>query len=293
MMPTLRVFTSFCCSAGLAIAVRVPSSHNGRPALVVPTLPEVRAILAQLQGPIVSTLIARAALPAEPSLYSDGGRFLTSFIHKKEVVAQATGRYTYGTLEYPFTLPLVSPDTITSINSFPGGVFHQDTYTPNPGLLSFYLRTLVALLGDANAAVEGTSIFFHLTQPAGPADRDTKFTLDAQLLASLSHRASIGKVVAEAKFNANITAYTPLIQSRDRGSLRVLLTNTTQEQVVLDGAANASLELATAWETAQAASPTISTNFITRVQIAVAEVYRELIDMTTDVEMEYLLQRLD
>ncbi|KAF5378612.1 hypothetical protein D9615_007183 [Tricholomella constricta] len=145
----------------------------------------------------------------------------------------------------------------------------------------------------ANAAVEGTSVFFHLEKsPDGLADVDAKYTLDAQLLALLSHRASIGKVVAESKYAANVTGYTPLIRSKNVDAIRALLTNTTQEQVVLDGAARVSITLATAWEAAQTASSAISKDFVARVQTAVVRVYRELIDITTEVEVQYLMQRL-
>jgi len=297
-MLVFQALVAFGHFAMLAVAVWIPSNNtqtwprHDRPALMVPTLTEVRAILARIQSPIISTLVSRAALPADPSLYADDGRSLISFTHKKEVVARSTGRYAYGSLEYPFTLPLVSPDATAPTNCFPGGRFHQDTYTPNTDLLSFYLKTLVPRLQDANAA-QRTSTFFHLSGPVGAADTDAKYTLDAQLLALFSHRASLGKIIAESKYAANITGYTSLMRSRDADSIRHLLTNTTQEQIVLDGAASASLTLAMAWEGAQTTSPDISNAFVARIQAAVAEVYRELIRVTTEVEVQYLLYRLD
>ncbi|KAG5642662.1 hypothetical protein DXG03_002374 [Asterophora parasitica] len=301
MLPLNLLATVF--TAGLAIAASIPplpGVAEGRPTLDVPTLPEVQAMLARLQGPIISTIISRAALPAESLLYANGGKALTSFIHKTELIAltlntyEFGSRYDYGSLEYPFTLPAVGPDITTPTNPFPPGRFHQDTFTPNADLLSFYVTTLVPLIEDANTAIAGpggSSPFYHLKRPSSPVDVDAKYTLDDQLLALLSHWASIGKVVAEVKYRAHVAEFTPLIKSGNVNALRTLLTNTTQEKIVLESANSAAFALATAFEAAQNDPPAIAKAFVSRVQTAVARVYRELIDVTKEVEIQYLLQR--
>ena len=88
-----------------------------------------------------------------------------------------------------------------------------------------------------------------------------------------------------------LSSFTPLIKSKDSNTIRVLLTNTTQETSVLDQAASASSALASAWESAQgAANPS---PFVTAIQAAAAKVFRELIDITTEVEIQYILARLN
>lgn len=278
------------CGARIVLP-RNDASIKSRPDLTVPTLTQVRDILALLEGPIVTTLVERAALPAEPALYANNGQALLAFIKAREDVAAPSGRFDYGTLEYPFTQSLVSPDKTTASSPFPPGRFHQDTFSPNANLTSFYLNTLIPLISAANTAAGSSSVFFHLASPT-PADADAKYNLDATLLALLSHRSSIGKVVGESKFAANVSGYTPLIKSKNAATIQVLLTNTTQETVVLTGAASASLAVATAWETAQTATTVTTSAFVTSIQAATAKLFRELIDITTQVEVEYILQRL-
>jgi len=215
-----------------------------------------------------------------------------AFVNQRETIATLTGRFNYGTLEYPFTLPMVSPDMTTKTITFPPGRFHQDTFSPTSNLTSFYLTTLIPLIASTNAAANGTSVFFHMASTT-PSDVDAKYNLDATLLALLAHRASIGKIVAESKFAANVSGFTPLIQKKDSSTIRVLLTNTTQESVVLSTAATAAFNIATAWESAQGASATVASGVVASVQSAVAKLFRELIDITTQVEIEYILQRLN
>jgi len=276
---------------GARIVLPRDDASKDRPDLTVPTLTQVRDILALLEGPIVTTLVERAALPAEPALYANNGQGLLNFIKAREVVAAASGRFDYGTLEYPFTQSLVAPDKTSSSNPFPPGRFHQDTFSPNANLTSFYLNTLIPLIRTANTAAGSSSVFFHLTSPT-PADADAKYNLDATLLALISHRSSIGKVVGESKFAANVSGFTPLIKLKDATTIQVLLTNVTQEEVVLEGAASASLAVATAWETAQTATTATTAAFVASIQAATAKLFRELIDITTQVEVEYILQRL-
>ncbi|KAG6853104.1 hypothetical protein C0991_006870 [Blastosporella zonata] len=214
-----------------------------------------------------------------------------SFIHKIET--RYPNRFAYGSMEYPFTLASVAPDITTSFKSFPGGIFHQDTFTPNHNLSTFYLKSLLPLLENVNLATGGISVFFHLSNHSSVADTTAKFTLDAQLLALLSHRASIGKLVAESKYAADPTKFTPLIEAQDAEAIRALVTVKTQEQTVLSNAADASTVLAAAWGTAQLAPSMPSTYFVERVQAAVSQLYRELIEITTEVEVQYLLERLN
>ncbi|KAG6815765.1 hypothetical protein H0H93_009059, partial [Arthromyces matolae] len=248
-----------------------------RPKLPVPQLAQTRDILARLQAPIISTLISRTALPIDNE--DEGPLF--SFIHSIE--RQSPQRFFYGTLEYPFTLANISPDS-GSIDSFPPGTFHQDTFTPNRELFAFYHESLVPAIGPVNAVTGAKSIYFHLVDQTNEADKAAEYTLDSQLLALLSHRVSIGKLVAEAKFAADVPTYTPLINSQDEEALRALVTNKTQEALVLSAAANATTDLAAAWGAAQSLSPTQILNFTQQIQPVVAQLYGKLIDLTTTVE---------
>ncbi|THH20939.1 hypothetical protein EW146_g511 [Bondarzewia mesenterica] len=278
------------------------SNANSRPFLPVPNLTEIRNILSQLEAPIVrqvfaadstqvfrfttgfnvSAITERINLSADPAIYEDGGKRLLGFIHAREIVADASGRFKYGKLEYPFTLPLIFPDHATQSNPFPPGRFHQDTFSGNANLTSFYVNTLVPEFFTSQ-----TSYFFHLDNST--VNNDAAMNLDATLLALLSHRAHIGKIVAETKFASNVTGYTPLIQSNNSEAIRTLLTNTTQETGVLAQASNAADEFSTAWIGSGALVPGA---FAGDLRNATARLFRELIDLTTEVEVQYVSEKL-
>ncbi|KAI0080220.1 chorismate mutase [Panus rudis PR-1116 ss-1] len=257
-------------------------SLSRRPFLTVPNLVQIRDILAQLEAPIISALTERYNLATPPGLYGSNGSNLRKFLEAREIVSAASGRYDYGRLEYPYTLPAITPDKATKTNTFPPGRFHQDKFTGNQELFDFYIQTLVPLFNGAS------SVFFHLDNST--KNNDATLNLDATLLELISHRSHIGKVVAETKFASNVTVFTDLIHKKDTTAIRTLLTNTTQEAGVLAQAATASAAFSNAWTQAGAIE---ATSFGGNVQNATAKLFRALIDITTDIEVQYILARLD
>jgi chorismate mutase len=257
-----------------------------------PTLLEIRDILAQFVPAIVSTVVQRMALPVTPALYA-GGRasVLHTYLAAHEQLGLAQHRYDYGTLEYPFTTnATVIPDRTTQANAYPPGRFHQDKFTPNVNLTAFYTQAFVPLL---NASAN--SFFAHLSNPAqglfpGRGDADAALSLDVALLQILSNRASNGKVVAESKFLGNATVFRALIAAQDADTIHTLLVNRTQEGVVLAQADSAAVALTGAWT---AAGGIVPASFEASVRNATFTVFRNLIDVTTQTEVEYLLRRLD
>ena len=128
-----------------------------------------------------SALTERVNLRTDPAIYADGGKKLLEFINARENVAAASGRFDYGKLEYPLTLSLIAPDSATGNDTFPPGRFHQDSFSGNPNLTSFYVGTLVPNFFQAPS-----SFFFHLDNST--LNDDAAMNLDATLLALLSHR---------------------------------------------------------------------------------------------------------
>ncbi|KAH8103919.1 chorismate mutase [Cristinia sonorae] len=263
-----------------AASLQVDASSK-TPVFTVPTLTQIRDILGQIQPPIISALAERYKLGFNPELYANGAQPLRDFLKPRENVAKASGRYAYGKLEYPFIIPaVVKPDVTSKTNTFPPGRFHQDSYSGNPDLFAFYITTIVPLFTSPKPT------FFHLDNST--VNNDAALNLDATILDLLSHRSSIGKVVAESKFAADVASFTSLIQARNTTQIRVLLTNTTQEATVLTGATNAASAFTTAWTSSGALdSPTYASDFS---NIAFTT-FRRLIDITTDIEVQYLLER--
>ncbi|KAF9460569.1 chorismate mutase [Collybia nuda] len=265
-----------------SVVVTADVSNNARrPAFPVPDLTQIRDILAHLEAPIISGLTERMGLATSHDLYANNGRRLIDVLTTRENIALKAGRFDYGKMEYPFTLPLISPDFTTPLTPFNPGTFHQDTFSGNPNITKFYLETLVPMFTSA------TSFYYHLDNST--LNDDAALNLDATLLGLLSHRSHIGKVVAETKYAANVTVFVPLIKSKDAGTIRTLLTNTAQEANVLAQAATAATAFSTAWITSGASFPPATG---VNLQNAAAKLFRELIDITTQIEIEYIMQRL-
>ncbi|TFK47027.1 chorismate mutase [Heliocybe sulcata] len=248
-----------------------------RPYLPVPGLAQIRDILANLEAPIISALTERINLVTPPDLYANDGAGLMSYLLARETSAASSGRYDYGKLEYPFTLPPIPPDIATPSDPFPPGRFHQDTYSGNPNITTFYLTTLVPFFNSS------TSYFYHLDNST--YNPDAVYNLDATLLALLSHRAHIGKVVAETKYASNVTEMTKLIKASDSAGLLAAITNTTQEAAVYAQASTAASGFSAGWIQAGAILPV---TFNSTLEAATQTLFHELVPITSEIEVQYV-----
>lgn len=97
--------------------------------------------------------------------------------------------------------------------------------------------------------------------------------------------AHIGKIVAESKYAADVTTYTTLIKARNSTGIKTLLTNTTQEAAVLAQADAAAKVFSAAWVGSGAS---VATTFTSDLQNATAKLFRALIDITTEIEVQYV-----
>ncbi|KIJ34822.1 hypothetical protein M422DRAFT_782724 [Sphaerobolus stellatus SS14] len=275
--------------AVVATSVLITSAHESQAFFAVPALTQIRDILAQFEAPIVSTLVQRFALPVNPQLYQGHNPPLQAYLRARERDAVLHGRYNYGTLEYPFTFSTVAADRATSQNTFPAGRFHQDSFVGNPNLTAFYIQTLVPSMNSSTKPY-----YYHLSNSTqqvvpDPNREDGILSLDVTLLQLLSNRAHVGKIVAEAKFAGDTVTYTKLIKARNADGIRTLLTNTTQEASVLAQADTTAIQLSNAWIASGAFVPS---TFQDTIRTVAMKTFRNLIDITTEIEVQYLLERL-
>jgi chorismate mutase len=150
-----------------------------------------------------------------------------------------------------------------------------------------------------------------VAQPGDDSNYGSAATLDVLCLQALSKRIHYGMFVAEAKFRAAPDQYGALIRARDADGLMRLLTDEAVERRVVervvrkaaafgqdisDGAGGASAEAVDAAADAAAAaagSAAGGKTFKVRPD-AFGELYdRIVMPMTKDVQVEYLLRRLD
>lgn len=114
---------------------------------------------------------------------------------------------------------------------------------------------------------------------------------DVMILQALSRRIHYGKFVAEAKFQAQTGEYTELIRARNSDKIMELLTDRAVELKVLE---RVKLKAATFGQDLTA-GPANNDSLVLRVSPeAVADLYEEwVMPLTKEVEVEYLLRRLD
>eukprot|EP00890_Picochlorum_soloecismus_P002232 jgi/Picsp_1/3009/NSC_01231-R1_chorismate mutase len=109
---------------------------------------------------------------------------------------------------------------------------------------------------------------------------------DVMILQALSRRIHYGKFVAESKFRAQKEEYTTLIQNRDSDGIMELLTDRAVELKVIE---RVKLKASTFGQDLN------SGDSLLRIEPdSVAQLYDEwVMPLTKDVEVEYLLKRLD
>ncbi|PNY10227.1 chorismate mutase, partial [Trifolium pratense] len=112
---------------------------------------------------------------------------------------------------------------------------------------------------------------------------------DLSLLQAISRRIHYGKFVAEAKFKESPRDYEPLIRAKDKKSLMKLLTVKSVEDIVVKRVEKKAMVFG------QEVSLDHDVNGKYKVDPAiVSRLYLDsIIPLTKDVEVEYLLRRLD
>lgn len=114
-------------------------------------------------------------------------------------------------------------------------------------------------------------------------------TCDIACLQALSRRIHFGKFVAESKFRSDPEKYTRLIKAEDREGIAESITNKAVEEQIFERLKLKALTYG------KDPSATNGTDSHVKIDIdSVARMYREyVIPLTKEVEVEYLMQRLD
>lgn len=249
------------------------------------SLDAVRDALVRLEDSVAFALIERARRPRNAPAYAlaggGGGRSLVEFfVREAEVLNAKAGRY-----QKPEDVPF----------------FPQDLPSPLfPTKSSAKVLHASASLVTVNDAI--WKMYFDELLPLFTADGDDgsyaeTVALDFACLQVLSQRIHIGKYVAEVKFKDAPQDYSPLIQAKDSNSLMNLLTfkaveekvkkrvekkaRTFGQNVTLEG--NAGMQEGTAGDRGCKVDPKV-----------LSKLYDQwVMPLTKDVEVEYLLRRLD
>ncbi len=173
-------------------------------------------------------------------------------------------------------------------------ILHPNDVVVNDRIKQYYVETLLpAVCADYGHGDRGET----------QENYGSSATCDIAVLQALSRRIHFGKFVAESKFRSDPERFTAMIRAADREGLGDAIINKKVEQMVLqrmrrkvetfgqdisaDGAPASSLTASQSSGASPSASNKLNVD-------AVVELYEKfVIPVTKDVEVEYLMQRLD
>ncbi|KAJ2614206.1 chorismate mutase aro7 [Coemansia sp. RSA 1365] len=268
-----------------------------------PHLGELRDTLVRLEDTIIFALIERSQFKHNSSIYEAGkmhfkdgyqGSFLSWFLKEVECVHARVRRY-QSPDEYPFTDNL--PEPVLAPLDYPPVLVDPKHININDEIFDAYVNTVVP----------------GITIAGDDTNYGSSATRDIECLQALSRRIHYGKFVAESKFQDVKThdEYVTCIKEQNRDRLMELLTNARVEELLLkrlkakaiiygQDLSSASLDSNGAVNSGNvplvAALADCSEDRVkTRVDYdLVVSFYRDyVIPLTKEVEVEYLLHRLD
>ncbi|KAH9922834.1 chorismate mutase [Epithele typhae] len=274
------------------------------------SLDRIRAILVRLEDTIIFSLIERAQFAHNPRAYRRGefqelkdigfsGSWLEWFLKETETFHAKARRYTSPD-EYPFTDPAELPPPILKPLAFPP-ILYPNTVNVNRSILSFYTQQIVPRI--TRAATLALAAQKRAAGISGDAEYEddgnygSAAFVDLEVLQAISKRVHYGKFVSESKFRDDPAAFVPHIRARNRAALDGLITKPAVERVLLQRlrkkadlyAQNVALDGEPLKDDGGDGDAR------RKIDVdGVVELYEHyIIPLTKEVEVDYLLQRLD
>ncbi|OJA09620.1 hypothetical protein AZE42_01394 [Rhizopogon vesiculosus] len=270
------------------------------------SLERIRQILVRLEDTIIFDLIERAQFAHNPRIYIRGsfeelrdmgfdGSWLEWFLKEIETFHARARRYTSPD-EYPFTSNL--PDPVLLPLAFPK-ILHPNTVNANPSILSFYTRSIVPRISRratlALAAIKRSNGIIGDEEYEDDGNYGSAATIDVEVLQAISKRVHYGKFVSESKFSANPSAFVPHILNPNPAALEALITKPEVERKLLQRLRKKAATYAQEFSSDGDAIPNPHLNGSAKIDVdGVVELYESyIIPLTKEVEVDYLLHRLD
>ncbi|KAI8994126.1 chorismate mutase [Trametes punicea] len=279
------------------------------------SLDRIRAILTRLEDTIIFSLIERAQFAHNPKAYRRGefkelrdigfnGSWLEWFLKETETFHAKARRYTRAPSAHPQAYP--HPP-----------ILYPNTINVNASILSFYVQHIVPRI------TRQATLTLSAIKRANGICGDEEFEddgnygsaafVDLEVLQAISKRVHYGtlpylasarpaseppltthagKFVSESKFRDNPAAFIPHIQSRDREALAGLITKPEVEQKLLQRLRKKANLYALNFSPEGEPLNDAATR---KIDVdGVVELYEDyIIPLTKEVEVDYLLVRLD
>jgi len=260
---------------------------NGTAAL---SLDQLRSVLIRLEDTIIFNLIERAQFARNAAIYDENapefrqlnfkGSFVQYLLREMECVYARVRRYTSPD-EHPFTPRHALPEPILPTLAYPQ-VLHPNDININDDIYRIYVQHVIPTL--CNSVND---------QQYGSAG-----TRDVECLQALSRRIHFGKFIAEAKFqDPNEHAdYVRMIKAKDSQGIMERLTNSKVEEQVLARLRKKALTYGQDLNDVPSNEPQRPGTPLRGIHLAdvVVDLYKEyVIPLTKEVEVDYLLKRLD
>jgi len=270
------------------------------------SLDRIRNILVRLEDTIIFNVIERAQFAQNPRIYERGafselkelgfeGSWLQWFLKETESFHAKARRYTSPD-EYPFSSDLPKP--VLAPLDFPKILYPNDINV-NPSILSFYTRFFVPRITRHKSLA--LAAFKRSKGIIGDAEYDddgnygSAATMDIEALQSISKRVHYGKFVSESKFQAHSGDFIPHILNRNIPALEALITKPEVERKLLQRLRKKAITYAQDFAPSGDTITDSHLNGSGKVDVdGVVELYENyIIPLTKEVEVEYLLHRLD
>lgn len=247
-------------------------------------LNRIRFQLIRLEDTITFHLIERVQFPLNRNIYVPGAvqipnstlSFMDWVLREQEALQSRIRRYESPD-EYPFFPDALQKPILPPLN-YPK-ILHPNNVTVTQKIKEFYIeKFLPAVCSD----------FGHDDRGPEQENYGSTATEDIGCLQALSRRIHYGKFVAESKFVTEKDKFTALIKAGDRDGIGRAITNETVENQVL-----ARLRLKA--ETYGRDPSTPKSDVPNKINVdAVVAMYKDfVIPLTKEVEVEYLMQRLN
>ncbi|BGP56705.1 hypothetical protein JCM8202_005820 [Rhodotorula sphaerocarpa] len=253
-------------------------------------LAAIRGTLTRLEDTIIFHLIERASFAFNPRIYDPNGfadlgldrSWINWLLRETETVHAKIRRYDSPD-EHPFTPKDQLPAAILPPLEYPPLLYDPTGLNVNARIMDFYTRQIVPAITRV------------VTEKLGKQDDDGNYgsaaTRDLEALQAISRRIHYGMFVSESKFRSAPADFVPHILNPNPAALLALITKPAVEAALLRR-----LDKKARWygaELGPEGDPVAEMELKVHPE-EVVRLYEEyIIPLTKDVEVEYLLHRLD
>ncbi|QRV77628.1 chorismate mutase [Ceratobasidium sp. AG-Ba] len=293
----------------------MPSTQSNYMSPVDPlSLSRIRSNLIRLEDTIIFSLIERAQFALNPRIYEREffdelkamnwkGSWLEWFLKETETFHAKARRYTrlvslagYPPDEYPFSTDL--PEPVLPPLCYPK-ILHPNNINVNSSILAFYTRAIVPRITrratQELAMVKRSAGILGDDEYEDDGNYGSAATIDVEVLQAMSKRIHYGKFVSESKFRSNPADFIPHILNPNPTALLKLITKPEVEAALLERVRRkASIY---GQELNPGGEPVSNAMGAGKWKIdveGVRDLYETwIIPLTKEVEVEYLLHRLD